>query len=60
MSNQKGWLTALGEEELNLVKSMGYDHQEVKAARRRWTEAYETVLNIRRCYGLPSHIREED
>lgn len=58
MSQDKGWLTALGEQEIEMIREYGRDHMAAKAARKAWTEAYEAVLNIRRNYYLPSYVRD--
>ena len=57
LNQQKGWLTVLGEQELEVIREYGRDHAASKVARKAWTEAYEIVLNIRRNYCLPSHDR---
>lgn len=59
MFEDKGWLTALGEQELEMVREYGRDHMAAKAARKAWTEAYHQVLDIRTCYWLPSYQKEK-
>ena len=51
---RKGWLTSLGEYELELTKKYGFDHPKTEAVRRKFAEAYKQVQAIRQAYNNPN------
>jgi len=56
-SDNKAWLTVIGEYERDLIKQKGRDHYQVKEVSRIWEQAYQQVLAIRQCYFRPSHVK---
>lgn len=56
---QTGWLTALGQDELELVKSLGWDHPDVLEAQHRFRDAYHYVKSLRAIYTNPSAERTD-
>ena len=54
-----GWLTALGKEELELVKSLGWEHPDVLEAQHRFRDAYNYVKSLRAIYRQPSAERTD-
>lgn len=53
----QGWLTALGQDELTLAKTLGWDHPEVLEAQHRFRDAYNYVKSLRHAYTMPSAER---
>lgn len=49
-----GWLTALGQDELHLAKTLGWDHPDVLEAQHRFRDAYNYVKALRTTYSAPS------
>lgn len=48
------WLKRLGEDELRLVKELGWDHPAVIQAQHRFRDGFEAVNAIRKAYGASS------
>ena len=55
MNHSKAWLTAIGYEEMAIVREHGWDSPGAVAKREEFKAAYQAVKHIRKCYNQEAH-----